>query len=505
MSSDFRKLGLLPALGLASQLAWSQNPNVVFILADDLGYGDVSCLNPESKIRTPFLDSLGRNGILFTDAHASSSLSTPSRYSVLTGRYSWRTDLKQGVYDGYSTPMITEGRRTLATLFSEAGYDTACIGKWHLGWNWTLKSNAKGPKDVDFAAPIANGVTDRGGFDYFYGIAASLDMPPYVYVENNMATAIPNRKAEKMTGLRLFRQGPIAPDFDPSDCLERFFAKSTEYVTAHKDSDRPFFLYLPLSAPHTPILPAAEYQGKTPIGPYGDFVLMVDDLVRRLADTLKENGQWDNTILIFASDNGCAPYINIPVLEAQGHYPSYIYRGAKTDIYEGGHRIPLIVSYGDRLKPRVDDSLVSLIDFYATFAEMTGHRMAANEGEDSYSMWGLIGGKGQCKRKDLVSLSGKGYLALRDKDSKLIFWYGSGGQSYPRHPDDYNASMPQMQLYELDVDASERTNLIDDPKNAKLVKELTRRMRKYVNDGRSTPGRKQSNDTQNDWEQTKLF
>lgn len=196
----------IPLIGLAPQLAYAQKPNVILILADDLGYGDVSALNPESKIHTENMNALSNCGITFTDAHASSSLSTPSRYSIVTGRYSWRTEMKSGVYDGYHRgSMIDEGRSTIATMFSKSGYDTACFGKWHLGWDWTLKENAKNNKDVDFSKPVKNGVTTRGGFDHFFGLVASLDMPPYVYVEDDMPTAVPDRTAERMTGLKLFR------------------------------------------------------------------------------------------------------------------------------------------------------------------------------------------------------------------------------------------------------------------------------------------------------------
>ncbi|MEI3554859.1 MAG: sulfatase-like hydrolase/transferase [Alistipes senegalensis] len=329
-------------------------------------------------------------------------------------------------------------------------------------------------------------------------------MPPYVYVENDMPTAVPDSISGRMDGLRLFRPGPIAPDFEPAECLGNFFGRAMDFVDAQKQGDKPFFLYLPLTAPHTPILPAKEYEGRTSIGPYGDFVVMIDDLLGQLVARLKANGQWENTILIFTSDNGCAPHIDIPLLERQGHYPGYIYRGAKTDIYEGGHRMPLIVTWGDRYDGLTDDSLVSLSDFYATFAEMAGYELRDDEAEDSYSIWSNIARTGTSLRRDLVSLSGHGYLALRVPDLKLIFWCGSGGQSYPAKPEDL-AGLPDMQLYDMNADPGERSNLIGDPKYRKTVEELTARMRRYVDDGRSTPGKPQRNDTGNDWEQTKLF
>lgn len=492
------------SLGAAFGCYAQQKPNVILILADDMGYGDVSALNPRSKIPTPHIDALAARGIVFTDAHATSSLSTPSRYSILTGRYSWRTALKKGVGVGYSGPMIARGRQTIASMLSRNGYTTACIGKWHLGWNWAKKPGAMSRKDVDFSRPVTEGVTDRGGFDYFYGIAASLDMPPYVYVENDLPTAVPDSISQRMDGLRLFRPGPIAPDFDPRECLGNFFRKAMDFVDAQTRSECPFFLYLPLTAPHTPILPAKEYEGRTSIGPYGDFVVMIDDLLGQLVSHLKENGQWDDTILVFTSDNGCAPHIDIPLLERQGHYPGYIYRGAKTDIYEGGHRMPLIVTWGDRYDGSQDAALVSLSDFYATFAEMAGHTLRDDEAEDSFSFWSHLTRTGTSARRDLVSLSGHGYFSLRVPDLKLIFWCGSGGQSYPSRPEEL-VGLPDMQLYDMDADVGERHNLIADPKYGPIVRELTARMRRYVNEGRSTPGAPQKNDTDNDWEQTKLF
>ena len=479
-------------------------PNVVFILADDLGYGDVSAFNPESKIHTGNLDALASNGIIFTDAHSASSLSTPSRYAIMTGRYPWRTTMKKGVGKGYSGPLITEGRSTIASMLSEEGYNTACIGKWHLGWDWTLKDDAESETDVDFTKPIRNGVTDRGGFDYFYGIPASLDMPPYVYVENDMATAVPDSISGSSRGMTLFRSGPIARTFDPAQCLERWFDKAIEYVDSQKGSKDPFFLYLPLTAPHTPILPTEEYNGKTIIGPYGDFVVMIDDLVGKLVSRLKENKQWDNTIFVFTSDNGCAAYIKTKDMERMGHYPRYVFRGYKNDIYEGGHRIPLIVSWGDKYKNVKDNSLVCLSDFYATFAEMTGHVLRDDEAVDSYSLWGNLSGKGRTARRDLVSLSGQGRFALRDVDLKLIFWPGSGGQAFPNTPEDM-AGLPEKQLYNLGEDVGERVNLVEDASYDGIVKELTLRMRRYVDEGRSTPGASQKNDTGNHWEQTEQF
>ena len=262
------KLITISSALLTAAAVKAQTPNIVFILADDLGYGDISAFNPESKIHTPNIDKLAEHGIAFTDAHASSALSTPSRYSLLTGRYPWRTKLKRGGLDGDSPAMIDPERRTIAQMFSANGYNTACIGKWHLGWDWGYTNNGRSMKDIDFSLPIKNGPTDRG-FDYYFGIPASLDISPYVYVENNKATSIPDHVIEpQKKNLALLMHGGMAgADFKPEECFPNIIRHGLNYINEQKGSKKPFFLYLPITAPHTPILPSKEFQGKTSIGP----------------------------------------------------------------------------------------------------------------------------------------------------------------------------------------------------------------------------------------------
>ena len=481
----------------------AQSPNVILILADDLGYGDISAFNPKSQIHTPHIDNLTQDGIIFTDAHSSSALSTPSRYSILTGRYSWRTKLKEGVLNGFSSPLITPDRRTIAQMLSENGYNTACIGKWHLGWDWAYPKNAKNKKDVDFSLPIKNGPTDRG-FDYFYGIPASLGTAPHVYVENDKVTALPNRTIGSQKGIKLIRNGVAGADFEPQDRLPNIIRHGIDYIDKQRNSSKPFFLYLPITAPHTPVLPADKYKGQTIIGDYGDFVVMIDDMVHQIVETLKKNKQLENTIIIFTSDNGCAPYIGVQEMEKQGHYPSYIFRGYKNDIYEGGHRIPLIISWKGKFTKATNSSLVSLTDFYATFAQMVNHRLKNEEAVDSYSIWPILSKKGTSARKDLIYESGKGYLSLRTPQLKLIFHGGSGGWGYPNKPADL-AKLPNMQLFELDRDPSEKKNIINNKRYKKEVARMTQTIKKYVEEGRSTPGKRTTNDTENIWKQIKIF
>lgn len=477
-------------------------PNVVLILADDMGYGDVSSFNAKSRIKTSNLDRLAMDGICFTDAHSCSALSTPSRYGLLTGRYAFRTRLRKGVLNGYSPPLIPESRRTLADIFNDAGYHTACIGKWHLGWIW---SQGKNGEKVDFSAPVSNGPSVLG-FEYYYCIAASLDMPPYVYVENDRIMAVPDHMMKKEKGLRLIRRGPAAPDFIPEECLDRFVGRASDYIMSMKDEKDPFFLYFPLTAPHTPILPSDEFIGKSGLSPYGDFVMMVDDVVGKIIDALRQSGKLDNTIVIFASDNGCAPGSDMAYMESEGHFPSYVFRGAKSDLFEGGHRIPLIVSWGSRYAGgRVEDCLVSLTDLYATFAEITGYQMKENEGEDSFSLLPVLEGNNRYSRKDMVQHSADGSLALRRGRWKLLFTGSSGGWSYPSLPKDSTAvaALPAFQLYNIEKDKSESLNLVS--RYPFRVRRMAAIMRKYIKKGRSTDGIPQKNDLCSPWPQTSSF
>ena len=285
-------------------------PNVILILADDMGIGDVRGLNPDSQIDTPWLDEMCNRGIAFTDAHASSALSTPSRYSILTGRYNWRSTKKGGVLGVMSPPMIATGRNTIADMFRACDYTTAAIGKWHLGWDWTYKEGkAKTVDNIDFTKRVANGPTDRG-FDYFYGLT-SPSGPPHLYMVNDMAEKQPNTRFEESGGGLYKIKGGIGHSDWSADGMQPHLAdKMLDYLDENKDSDKPFFLYMALTAPHIPLFPSKEFKGKSKIGDYGDLVMMIDDIVGRVNRKLKEIGKYDNTIVMFAADNGCAGYIN---------------------------------------------------------------------------------------------------------------------------------------------------------------------------------------------------
>jgi len=474
-------------------------PDIVYILADDLGYGDISCLNPVSKIQTPNIDRIARSGIVFTDAHSSSAVSTPTRYGLLTGRYNWRSELKSGVLDGYSRALIPPGRTTLPLMLKEQGYKTACMGKWHLGWDWY--DIDKGNDKIDFSKSISNGPVSRG-FDYFFGFSGSLDMPPYVYVENDWPTSLPDRitSGNNITHGNagydgsFWREGPTGSDFDHVNCTPELFKRAGSFIEEQKGSARPFFLYLALPSPHTPILPTDQFKGKSGLNQYADFILMIDSEVGVLLDKIEESGKKNNTIVVFASDNGVSPWADLETLESNGHKSSYIYRGYKADLYEGGHRIPCLMQWPAAVKkPHRIEQTICLNDFMATFAAITDYQLRDNEAEDSYNLLPAILNPGYKKiiREATIHHSINGSFAIRKGDWKLLLSPGSGGWSYPR-PGKEAEGLPSVQLYNLREDPSEIKNL--QAEYPEIVSELRELLRKYINDGRSTPGAHQNND-----------
>jgi arylsulfatase A-like enzyme len=469
----------------------STPPNIVYILADDMGYGDVSAYNEDSKIRTPAIDRLVAEGMQFTDAHSNSAVCTPTRYGILTGRYAWRTWMKKGVLWSYDLPLIPKERETVASLLKDKGYRTACIGKWHLGLGWQKDSLGM----VNLSAPLTESPNDIG-FDYFYGIPASLDIPPYLYFENHTLTSQKIDTIEGTTGQGFWRRGPIGEGFRHIDVLPHFTEKAVQYIEEQSSSKEPFFLYFPLPAPHTPILPTDAFKGQSPAGNYGDFTEMVDDVVRQVTQALENTGQTENTLIIFTSDNGCSPAAGFEELAKAGHSPSYVYRGAKADIYEGGHRVPFVARWPKQIKPGSKyEHTVSLTDLMATVAAITGAEMAPNAGEDSVSMLPLwtADSLDTPLREATVHHSIEGMFAIRKDKWKLIFGAGSGGWSAPIPKVAAAQKLPQLQLYDLMADPGERQNLA--AQYPAVVSELTELLQDYVDRGRSTVGPVQQNDT----------
>ncbi|MEN8124191.1 MAG: arylsulfatase [Bacteroidota bacterium] len=487
-------------------------PNIIYVLADDLGYGDISAFNENSKINTPNIDKIASDGIRFTDAHTSSSVCTPTRYGILTGRYNWRSRLKSGVLTGNSKALIPNSRATVASILQKQGYYTGFIGKWHLGWDWTLKDSInklgegwseKDFDNIDFSKPVTNTPNDLG-FDYAYGHSGSLDMAPYVYVENGMATEIPDSVTVNTGKYSWWRKGPTSKDFIHEDVTPNFFRRAVNFIKEKSKEESPFFLYLALPSPHTPILPKEEWQGKSGLNPYGDFVMMIDDYMGQLINAIEMAGIGENTLIIFTSDNGCSPAAKIDELTENGHYPSYIYRGHKADIFEGGHRVPFIAKWPKKInKGSISKETICTTDLVATCAEIVGYSLSDTEGEDSYSLVPLFEQVTIDKplREATIHHSINGSFAIRKGEWKLIMCPGSGGWSFPK-PNNKEVidSLPKYQLYNLKNDPGEITNL--QATDTEKVEELKSLLVKYIIEGRSTPGALKKNDSINvEWKQ----
>jgi arylsulfatase A len=492
---------------LASLAFAADRPNFVYILCDDLGYGDVSALNPAGKLKTPHMDRVAREGMIFTDAHSGSAVCSPTRYGIITGRYAWRSKLKSGVLGGLSPRLLEPGRMTVASLLKAQGYRTAAIGKWHLGMDWVTKGPVNELNietreqvwNVDYAQPIRNGVTSVG-FDYYYGISASLDMVPYTYIENDRVTVLPTEDRD----FPLFlgreqgrcRLGPAAPGFAVENVLPDLTKKAVDYIRRQASGAKqgtPFFLYLPLASPHTPIAPTKEWQGRSGLNYYGDFVLQTDWSIGQVLQALDDEGLTQNTVVVVTSDNGCSPQADFPALEAKGHAPSGIFRGHKADIFDGGHRIPFCVRWPGKIKAGSQSAqTICLTDFMRTVADILHVTLPENAAEDSVSLLpALLGQERAPLHEAVVHHSINGSFAIRQGKWKLEFCPGSGGWSSPRPAQDDTSRLPLIQLYDLESDIGEQHNVQDE--HPEIVAQLTKLMEKLARDGRSTPGKAQPN------------
>lgn len=495
MSTTRRNFLRSAAIGAASAAlpnSWGADtgkPNVIWIMADDLGYGDLSCLNPESKIQTPNLDRMAREGITFTDAHAPSAVCTPTRYGVMTGRYCFRSPLKNGVLGGNSSHLINEHRLTVAELMKQNGYQTAGFGKWHLGLDWVTKDGKEAEPDmsnVDFTKPFAHGPTTLG-FDYYFGISASLDMPPYTYLENDRATVIPNAVTEGKPFPVNWRKGPIAPGFKHQEVLSRITEKTVGWIDnwTKAKSGKPYFLYVPFTAPHTPVVPRDKFKDITGVGSYGAFVAEVDWSAQQILDAVKRSGAEQNTLVIMCSDNGPEKQMEERKLEFH-HFSAYHFRGHKRDIWDGGHRIPFLARWPARIKPGTrTDELICLTDLMATCAGIVGAKLPYNAGEDSYNILPALIGEKRNKpiREAVIHHSSWGSFGVRQGEWKLLLVRGVGDG-----PPSKDMSLPPAQLYNIVEDFAETNNLYE--KHPEIVKRLTALLDKYLAEGRSTPGPK---------------
>ena len=487
LTAVFAVILLAASSGLAAERSDVDHPNVIYILADDLGYGDVHALNPErGKIATPHMDRLAEQGMTFTDAHTSSSVCTPTRYGILTGRYNWRTRLQKHVLRGFDRPLIDADRLTVADVLKQQGYTTACIGKWHLGLGLPAikgKPNVgKNGKDVDWSGRISGGPVDLG-FDYYYGISASLDMPPYIYIENDRFIGA----ATETKGWP--RKGPAHPDFEASDVLPEIGRKTVEFIEQQK-ADKPFFAYVPFTSPHTPILPAKEWQGKSKLGKYGDFVIQTDAVIGQIVNALDAAGLGENTIVIVTADNGCsAKPSRANELQKLDHYPSAQFRGYKSDLWDGGHRVPFIVRWPARVDGgTTSDQLICLTDLMATCAELSGATIPENAGEDSVSFAAALEGNPiESTRQGVIHHSINGNFSYRQGKWKLLLSTGSGGWSKGKTSDGVVG-----QLYDMEADPGETSNLYTSEPD--VVATLLAQLESDVARGRSTDGADQKND-----------
>ena len=452
----------------------AERPNIVYILCDDLGYGDVQWLAREtSKIPTPHVDKLASEGMVFTDVHSGSSVCSPTRYGLMTGRYSWRTRLQQGVVTGYAPSLIAQDRPTVAGFLKQLGYHTAAIGKWHLDFEYLNPRTGERYRQNEHKTPplgarIPDGPIHRG-FNHYHGF----------HHARNMDAVIENDSV-------------IAHD-DVINMLPRLTRKSVEYIESRVGKDEPFFLYVPLGSPHTPIVPTPQWQGKSGLGDYGDFVMQTDNVVGEISAALAKHQMTDKTLIIFTSDNGCSKAAGIEKLAAQGHLVSAHLRGSKADIWDGGHRVPFIVRWPGKVKPGTQcDQLICLTDLFATVGDILDVKLPAASCEDSVSLLPALSGEPiQSTRAGVVHHSISGHFAYRQDQWKLILARGSGGWTSPKE-NEVPSGAPIAQLYDLAADPGEKSNLfLDQPE---IAERLLKQLQQDVSSGRSTAGPTSAND-----------
>jgi arylsulfatase A len=448
-----------------------EKPNIIYIMADDLGIGDLGCYAITKKIDTPNCDQIASEGVMFTDAHSSSAVCTPSRYSVVTGRYCWRTRHKKGVMWGYSPPLIEKDRMTIGSLLKRNGYHTAAIGKWHLGLGWNYKGKiprGREQVEVDFSKPLTHCPLDLG-FDYWFGIPGSLDMFPYTYLENRNTVGIPDHMKEVLYTQQ--RPGLTTDNWKDDEVDIKFVEKAKKFIETHnrKDPSQPFFLYLTPASPHRPCECSPEFvRGKSGAGPRGDMVMVFDWMVGEINDTLKKLGIVDNTLLIITSDNGaqgkCANGMDY------GHKSNGIYRGQKADVYDGGHREPFIARWPRKIAPGSQcDEVICLGDMLATFASLVGEEIPENAGEDSFNVLPALLGDiyDDSLRPSIIHHSSRGMFAIRKGQWKLVDGLGSGGHTHP-HFEKRWFWKPKGQLYNMDKDVREQNNVWKDNRNVTI-------------------------------------
>jgi arylsulfatase A-like enzyme len=498
------------SLSLAAVPAEPASPNIVYILADDLGYGDVGCYKKQpSKIPTPNVDRIAAEGIRFTDAHSPSSVCSPTRYALLTGRYAWRTRLQSGVVAAWGPPLVATDRLTVPELLKRHGYTTGMVGKWHLGLDWPTKDGrapSSGPdrlSNVEFSKPIGNGPTAHG-FDYYFGVDVP-NYPPYCFIENDRTVGVPTLPdTGRAEGFN--RPGPMLPGWKLVDILPELTRRAVRYVEDAAETGKPFFLYFAMTSPHYPVVPAAEFQGKTRVGDFGDFVFQTDWCVGQVLEALSRTGVADNTLVIFTSDNG--PEITGEVdpgaydrIQRYQHHSIDGLRGAKRDLWEGGHRVPFVARWPAKIKPAsVSAETICHVDLLRTAATILGEQLPDTAGEDSHNILSALLGQSGPIRRATIHHAASGRFAIRRGDWVLINAPTGDDNGRRGEPDwlkqerGYKPHNQPGELYNLREDLIERNNLYAD--RPEIVAELKALLEKQIADGRSTPGAPQKNDVQ---------
>lgn len=484
-----------------------EKPNVIIIYADDMGHGDISCQNPESKIKTPYLDKLASEGIRFTDGHSSSGICSPSRYALLTGNYHWRR--QHGIVNSFGPSFFKPGELTIARMLKSKGYHTAAIGKWHLGWDWNSvkKDGAKlegqgkrkywGPTSMDWSKPVKGGPLDQG-FDYYFG-DGTINFPPYCWVENDKVTEAPTEILD-LKGLKTkegnweFRPGPMVKDWNPYDVLPTLGKKAVEFIN-RQQADKPFFLYFALPSPHAPIIPNDEFDGKTEAGPYGDFIFQSDWIAGQVLDALKKKGLDENTMVIFSADNGPEKYA-FERVRKYDHKSMGELRGLKRDTWEGGHRVPFIVKWPGKIKAgSVLKEVINQVDIMATLASVVDYKLPNESAVDSYNLLPVLKGEDYKKplREATIQNTKTEQYVVRQGDWVLINSFSgehSGAPAWFYEKTDYKKYSKKTTaglLFNLKDDLAQRNDLYEKfPEKVKAMKAL---LKTYRSSGRSIPQR----------------
>jgi len=475
----------------------SDLPNILIIYADDMGYGDLHCQNEDSKIPTPNLDRLAAQGMRFSDAHSSSGICSPSRFALLTGTYHWRR--QHDIVGPFGKPFFRDSDVTLPQLLKTRDYSTACIGKWHLGWNWEFKNEPSGevmqwgairkvylPEDIDWSKPVAGGPLDRG-FDYYFG-DGTINFPPYTWMENDRIIDVPTEEMdihdigyETKEGEWEFRPGPKVADWDPYLVLPTLTEKALEWIN-RQNGKQPFFLYFALPSPHAPIIPNDEFDGKSGAGAYGDFVFQSDWVVGQVLDALQEQGLESNTLVIFSSDNGPEAYA-WKRAESFGHFSMGDFRGLKRDVWEGGHHVPFIIKWPGKIRAgSVSDEVISQVDLMATVSAIAGIELPDHAAPDSYNILPVLkGGKYSTPlREATVHNTFQNIWGIRKGD--WLFIDGpTGGHREP--PESFKSLRAYTDfhteglLFNMKEDPGQRVNLYED--HPEKVRELNILLQEY--------------------------